>query len=144
MSAGNLHKERCNNSLGRLLKQAHGLTPLVDEVLDYRDDLVNGVSGGVDARRPRRERAARPRGCRRVCRAALRALRLPVDLGLELLGGERLTSFWDAAARGDGRAVSRGVGGQEHLDLRVGEYDGAGCRDPRPRYRGPRRRGADG
>ena len=71
--------------LGRLLKQAHGLPPLVDEVLDYRDDLVDGVGGGVDVYRVLGGHERRDLAAAVELVALLEGVEGLVDLGLELL-----------------------------------------------------------
>ena len=98
--------------LGRLLKQAHGLPPLVDEVLDNADDLVDGMGGGVNVHgvlggHERRDLAAAVKLV-----ALLKGVESLVDLGLELLGSKRLgvvlvTLQHAAAARSRGSAVRK-------------------------------------
>ena len=97
---------------------------MVDEVFDNADDLIDGVGGGVDVHgvlgwHERRDLAAAVELV-----ALFEGVEGLVDLGLELLGGERLGIVLVTLQHAAAGTLAR-VGGQKDLDLCVGEHDGA-------------------
>ena len=110
--------------LGRLLKQAHELPPLVDEALDYRDDssMVWAVESTCTA-----SSAGTSGATSRLLSSLSRCLRASsvsstsASSCSEVSGlGIVLVALQHAAAG----TLAR-VGGQKDLDLCVGEHDGA-------------------
>ncbi len=97
---------------------------MVDEVLDNADDLIDGVGGGVDVHRVLGGHEWRDLAAAVELVALLEGVERLVDLGLEQLCAERLSVVLVALQHAATGALTR-VGGQEHLDLRVGEHDGA-------------------
>ena len=88
------------------------------------DDLVDGVGGGVYMHGVLGGHKRRDLAAAVELVALLKGVEGLVDLGLELLAGERLGVVLVALQHAATGALAR-VSGQEDLDLRVGEYDGS-------------------